>query len=219
MPVMQTDIDDTLDADDEKLVADEASEIFADERMRRYARHYMAAGLAIADLAHLFHTKRQAITAAVADLQPTGRRGKVMLYSVAEVAAQVIKPALDIESHIRGLKPKDLPASLQKAFWDAQEARQSYEERAGNLWHTHRVQAVVGQLVMLVRQRMVLASDQLDRLAPLNDEQRRLAQALFDQVLTELQRTVLEAFKDYKGTGDRQDLYEHGAAHGDGLDL
>lgn len=183
---------------------------------------HMLSGLTAVELATLFRVKRPAMVEAVSTLKPVGKRGRTPTYAVADVAPRIVEPALDIETYIKGLKPKDLPPALQKAFWDAQEARQSFEEKAGNLWHTHRVQAVIGQFVMLVRQRLVLATDQVDRMAPLTEEQRRVVQHLLDQLLTELQRSVIEAFKDYKGSGDRQDLYENSPARqivGDGLDL
>jgi hypothetical protein len=187
-------------------------------------RRYIAGGLSIGDLASVFGVSRTAMTKAVEMLQPVARRGRSSLYTIADVAPMIVTPNIDIESYIRGLRPKDLPPSLQKQFWDAQAARQSYEEKAGELWHTHRVQSVIGTLVMLVRQRLVLATDQIDRMAPLSDEQRKLVRSTFDQTLSELQQAVIDAFKDYRGGGDRQDMFENGpdepekVSEDDGLD-
>lgn len=188
-------------------------------------RRHIAGGLSIGDLATVFGVTRTVMSKAVEMLQPVGRRGRAVLYTIADVAPMIVKPSIDLDSYIRTLRPKDLPPPLQKGFWDAQAARQSYEEKAGNLWHTHRVQSVIGTLVMLVRQRLVLATDQVDRLAPLNEEQRRLVRSTFDQTLSELQQAVIDAFKDYRGAGDRQDMFENGpdgaeqvVEHDDGLD-
>lgn len=208
----------------------EESDFESDVLSREDIRRYIAAGLSVGDLAAAFRVSRFIMTGAIASLEPVGRRHRSPIYAIADVAPLVVKPSIDVESYIKGLKPKDLPPSLQKAFWDAQEARQSYEEKAGSLWHTNRVQAVVGKLVMIVRQRLVLATDQIDRMAPLTDEQRNLVQGTFDQVLTDLQKTVIDAFKDYDGEGDRQELFEKGpprlvhsspenAPENDGLDL
>ena len=185
-------------------------------------RAHMATGLSIGDLATVFRVSRAVMTNAVAVLQPVGRRGRAALYAIADVAPMIVKPNIEIGAYIKTLRPKDLPPSLQKGFWDAQAARQSYEEKAGKLWHTHRVQSVIGTLVMVVRQRLVLATDQIDRMAPLTDEQRKLVRSTFDQTLSELQQAVIEAFADYRGTGDRQDMFENGpdepVAADDGLD-
>jgi hypothetical protein len=205
----------------------EESDFESDVLSREDIRRYIVAGLSIGDLSAAFRISRFVLTGAIASLQPVGRRHKSPLYAIADVAPLIVKPIVEVESYIKGLKPKDLPPSLQKAFWDAQEARQSYEEKAGNLWHTHRVQSVIGNLVMIVRQRLVLATDQIDRMAPLTEEQRRLVQGSFDQVLSDLQKAVTEAFKDYSGAGDRQELFEKGpprlvqvrAGENDGLDL
>ena len=202
----------------------EESDFESDVLSREDIRRYIASGLTVTDLAAAFRVSRFIMQNAIASLEPVGRRHKSPIYAIADVAPLIVKPVIDIESHIKGLKPKDLPPPLQKAFWDAQEARQSYEEKAGNLWHTHRVQAVVGNLVMIVRQRLVLATDQVDRLAPLTEDQRKLVQRSFDQVLIDLQKAVTDAFKDYDGKGDRQELFENGPSPSppvvnDGLDM
>lgn len=193
---LEDDLDD-IGLDDEPLTVNQV-------------RHYIIAGLTVSDMAKLLRVDLRKVQEAVASCKPTGRRRGFSIFSVADVAPLVMKPQIDIESYIRSLKPKDLPPALQKAFWDAQEARQSFEEKAGNLWHTHRVQEVIGKFVMIVRQRVVLATDQVDRMAPLTDEQRRLVQGLLDGMLGELQKSVVDEFKDYKGAGERQDIYEEG---------
>jgi len=208
---------------DELEESDFEGEVLSREDIRRY----IVAGLSIGDLAAAFRVSRFIMTGAIGTLQPVGRRHHSPLYAIADVAPLIVKPSVEVESYIKGLKPKDLPPSLQKAFWDAQEARQSYEEKAGNLWHTHRVQLVIGKFVMIVRQRLVLATDQIDRMTPLTDDQRKLVQNTFDQVLSELQRAVTDAFSDYSDAGDRQELFEKGHPQlvqaprpidGDGLD-
>lgn len=217
--------DDSLD--DDNLDDTDESEFESDVLSREDIRRYIAAGLSIGDLAAAFRVSRFVMTGAIATLPPVGRRHRSPLYAIADVAPLIVKPSVEIESYIKALKPKDLPPALQKAFWDAQAARQSYEEKAGFLWHTHRVQSVIGILVMIVRQRLVLATDQIDRMAPLTEEQRRLVQGTFDQVLTELQRAVVDAFKDYSGACDQQELFDKALPYlapstvgeNDGLDL
>jgi hypothetical protein len=198
---MSDDLEDDLDAD--PSIEDEPLSV-------EQVRHYVIAGLAVSDMAKLLRVEVRKVQEAIAACKPTGKRRGVAIFAVADVAPLVLKPQIDIESYIRSLKPKDLPPALQKAFWDAQEARQSFEEKAGNLWHTHRVLEVIGKFVMIVRQRVVLAVDQVDRMTPLTDEQRKLVQGLLDGMLAELQKGVAEAFKDYTGKGERQDIYEDG---------
>lgn len=191
-------------------IEDDASDFDGDIQTLVEARDILFAGLTATDMAKLFRVSSVTMKSVIGAIQPSGRRGTRPIYAVADAAPLVVKPILDVESYIRKLKPKDLPPSLQKAFWDAQEARQSFEEKAGNLWHTYRVQEVIGKLVMIVRQRLVLATDQVDRLAPLTEEQRKIVQGTFDAITVELQKQVVDAFKDYDGAGDRQDLFENG---------
>lgn len=200
---MSDDLDDDLE---------DGGDIDADIHSYQDVREMILAGLSSTDLAAVLRVDRRTMQLAVGAIRPVGKRNNRPIYAIADAAPLVVKPVLDVESYIKKLKPKDLPPSLQKAFWDAQEARQSFEEKAGNLWHTHRVQEVIGKLVMIVRQRLVLGTDQVDRQAPLTEEQRRLVQATFDNIITELQKSVVEAFKDYDGTGDRQELFENGPA-------
>jgi hypothetical protein len=167
-------------------------------------------GLSVRELASLFNMPYQTVHKRIAVVEPAGQRNGGPVYRIPDVAPYLVKPAFDLNDYIRKLKPKDLPAALQKNFWDAQKARQSYELEAGNLWHTSRVQDVIIKLMVIFRQQVTLATDNVDRLAPLSNDQRTLVQGLFDQVISDMQTEVTKAFADYTGKGDRQDLYEEG---------
>lgn len=175
-------------------------------------RQQLLTGLTARDFANMFHIDDAEVLRriSVAGIKQCGMRRNRPIWLIADVAPYLVKPVFDVEAYIKKLKPRDLPPALQKGFWDAQKARQNYEEEAGNLWHTHRVQRVVGEILMMTRQRLVLGTDTIDRMLPLTPEQRAAVQTVFDRTLGDLQAKVIEHFKDYDGAGDRQDMFENG---------
>lgn len=168
-------------------------------------------GLTVRELATLFSMSYQRVLQRIRYIKSCGlRKGQYVIYDLPSVAPFLVEPKIDMEHYLKSLPPSELPPKLQKAFWDGQKARQTFEEEAGNLWHTHRVQAAIGKFVAMVRQRLVLATDQLDRMTPLNDEQRVTLQGMHDSLVSDLQQEVIDQFKDYDAKGDRQAIFEKG---------
>ena len=167
-------------------------------------------GLSASRLAAIFHTSIEVVRRKLTGLSPTAQYNGHDLYDIAEAAQRLVKPTVDVEEYIQKMRPQDLPARLGKDFWAAQRSRQQFEEEAGDLWRTEKVQHVIGDLVKLFRQRVMLFTDTVERQHTLSVDQRRVVQALCDGLLEDTYAEVLRHFKDYDPAGDHDTILEDG---------
>ena len=173
-------------------------------------RAEIAGGLPVTELAKIFHTSILNVRRKLADVRPIGERSGDPVYDIAEAAEWLVKPKVDLAEYIKTLRPADVPVALQKQFWDAQLGRQKFEELAGHSWRTEKVQTAIGDVLKVVRQKVRLFSDTVDRESTLNEEQRVILQRLSDELLEDMYKGVLEHFRDYDDTNERDDIYENG---------
>lgn len=173
-------------------------------------KSFIMEGVPVTTLADMFRTTRQVVRRKLADVKPIGFRDGNPMYDIAEAASWLIKPRVDLAEYIKTLRPNDVPVALQKQFWDAQNGRLKYMTEAEQLWHTVKVQMAVGELFKLVRQRVQLLADTVERQTGLTDEQRRIIEGISDAMLEDLHASVVEHFKDYKLDGERDDVFENG---------
>ncbi len=153
-------------------------------------------GANISELEKLFNLDHRMITArlAKAGIKPAFREGRGIYYKIAEAAPHIIKPALDVESYLKQMDPRELPKMLTKEFWSAMKARQDYEERRGDLWPTQKVVEEVGELFKIIKRSMLLMVDGVERTTELSDKQRELVKSMTHGLLDELGRRVEERF-------------------------
>jgi hypothetical protein len=179
------------------------------------ARRIVHEGLPITELAKLFRTSNQNVRRKLAGLKPAGDRSGDPIYNIADAAQYLVKPQVDLAEYIKTLRPADVPVAIQKQFWDAQNGRLKFMEDAKHLWHTARVQHAVGELFKLIRQRVQLLADTVERQAGLTDEQRQILEGISDGLLEDLYHEVREQFGALKVEGERDDVFENGppAAH------
>lgn len=84
-------------------------------------------------------------------------KGKqVPRYDFAEAIKYLVEPKIDIGQWIRAQNSATLPPHINKAFWDAENARQRWEVRAGQLWHHDDVLEVFGEVAMAMKESMQL---------------------------------------------------------------
>lgn len=167
-------------------------------------------GLSASRLAAIFHTSVEIVRRKLTGLAPVAQYNGHDLYDIAEAAQRLVKPTVDVEEYIQKMRPQDLPARLGKDFWAAQRSRQQFEEEAGDLWRTEKVQHVIGDLVKLFRQRVMLFTDTVERQHTLTIDQRRVVQALADGLLEDTYAEVLKYFADYDPAGDHDTILEDG---------
>lgn len=173
-------------------------------------RAEIASGLPVTELAKIFRTNNLNVRRKLASVKPIGERAGDPVYDIADAAACLVKPRVDLAEYIKTLRPADVPVALQKQFWDAQLGRQKFEEQAGQLWRTEKVQTAVGDMFKVVRQKVRLFADAVDRESALNEEQRVILTRMSDELLEDMFKAVVEHFTDYDSSEERDDIYENG---------
>lgn len=173
-------------------------------------RAEIASGLPVTELAKIFRTNNLNVRRKLASVKPIGERAGDPVYDIADAAACLVKPRVDLAEYIKTLRPADVPVALQKQFWDAQLGRQKFEEQAGQLWRTEKVQTAVGDVFKVVRQKVRLFADAVDRESALNEEQRVILTRMSDELLEDMFKAVVEHFTDYDSSEERDDIYENG---------
>lgn len=168
-------------------------------------------GATIRQLAIMFRADPKVVSRKVAGLVPVGRRRGNNVYRVDEAASRLVKPGYDIERYIREMNHTDLPPLLAKEFWNAQRARQTFEENEGDLWRTADVVQALGEAFNTCRMALLLIPDAVERQTGLTDQQRVVIKSLVDGALADLRHKLKDRFKDYgmghnSGAGQLIDL-------------
>lgn len=117
---------------------------------------------------------------------------RTKLYDVATAASYLVTPNMSSEEFLRVLTRNDLPSSLQVQFWDAMLKRQTWEERAGQLWPTGRVMDVLGATFQTMKFTMQLWVETLEREAEVTPAQREAITRMVDALQQEIYAGLVE---------------------------
>lgn len=97
-------------------------------------------------------------------------------------------------AYMASMKPSEMPSNLQQAYWDAMLKKQKWEENAGDLWRTVKVQEAFAEAAKMIKQTVQLWADSVGEETALTDAQRELimhlAKALQDQIFEALVKNV-----------------------------
>ena len=150
-----------------------------------------AQGVSVYWLSTVFRMSQQAVRRRLADCPPMkGGRGGSLLYDIREAAAYLVEPKLDMERFLSQMNASDLPPTLQKEVWDAKLKRQTFEERAKDLWRTEDVMATYADTFATIKTTVQLWPDEVERAKGLTNEQRtemvRLSDLLLDAIYESL---------------------------------
>jgi hypothetical protein len=151
-----------------------------------------AKGVSVSFLAKVFRMAPQTIREKLARCEPlegsgeSGTKQKNYRYDLALAASYIVTPKLTPEQFLSAVKRADLPPAFQQQFWDAQLKRQKWEEQAGQLWRTEKVQEVLGTAFQSMKFTMQLWVDTLERETGLTDRQREVLIRLVDGLQQEV---------------------------------
>lgn len=150
-------------------------------------------GVSITWLMNAFRMDRPTVKRRVAELKPIKRaRGNIPIYDFVQAAEYLVEPKVDIEKHLKRMRPEELPHHLQTAVWDAKLKRQKYEIQAGDLWRTEDVIAVYSEAFKSIKSAVQLWVSSLERTAGMTPDQYEMMERMSGELLEDLYSRLTE---------------------------
>ena len=132
-------------------------------------------------------------------LGPCKAKGKKLgfdVYDPIEALSYLIKPKFDVADYMKTMNIAELPPMLRKEYWEAENKKLTYQERAGELWRTSDVLAVFAEAFKLIKTTTQVWADDVERDAGLKAEQYKALIGRVDALREDLYRTLCEMPKD-----------------------
>lgn len=149
-------------------------------------------GVSITWLMHAFRMDRNTVKRRLAQCPPLRmERGNTPLYDLAQAAAYLVDPKVDVAEYIKNMRAEDLPPYMQREFWDAKLKRQQFELRAGDLWRTEDVLNVLGEAFKTLKSTLQLWADSMERATGLTDDQRKFLVGQVDALQDQLYQALV----------------------------
>lgn len=123
----------------------------------------------------------------------TSGRGKGMpLYDFREAIKYCVPPKMDLGVYIRSLgSSADLPPHISKQFWDGQNAKLRWMERARHYWHDEDVQDVLGRTAMEIKEATQLWIENLPGKATMTTAQHQAMLANVAELLDSIHQRLI----------------------------
>lgn len=141
-------------------------------------------------LAQVFRMDLGTVKARLRDCPPIDTRKNGYIYDLKVAAQYLVKPVFNIEEYLKTMKVEELPTRLQDQYWSAMNKRQKYEENAGDLWRTAKVQQVLGEVFMLIRNSTMLWVGELERNVEVTEEQRVKLEILTEELMRDINNSI-----------------------------
>lgn len=165
-------------------------------------RNQLFKGCTITDLTIIFRMDKRTVAAKITDVEPCGNRAGHPLWQIRDVAPYLVRPAGDIEEHIKKMRHNDLPPLLSKEFWNGQRSKLRYLEETGQLWRTDKVIGVLSEVFKTIKMNLLLVPDALERKTTLTEQQREEVRLAIDGTLEEVRDALVDQFEfDTEGPG------------------
>jgi hypothetical protein len=111
---------------------------------------------------------------------------------------------LDVKTLLAAMKKGDLPPALNAEYWRAQLNRQTFEEKAGQLWHTSKVETLLATVFKTCRQQISLFADTVENQTKLSEDQRAIIREMSDRLITDIGEGLRGEMAFWDGTGDKE---------------
>lgn len=153
---------------------------------------YMPVGVSF--LSKVLRLHQETVARRLQTVTPVGHAGSAQnrpLYDFASVVPYLVKPKMDIRTYLRSLNPADMPTNISKVFWEAERIRNKTLLETGEAWPTEKVLGVMGQVFMMIKDRIPLITEGM-REEGLTDDQLEKLQAACDQFQKDLHEALVE---------------------------
>lgn len=134
-------------------------------------------------------------------VKPVGYAGsganKRALYDFTEALPYLLKPKMDLGTYLKTLNPTEMPASINKVFWEAERIKNKTLIETGEAWPTERVLDVLGQVFMMIKDRIPLITEHM-RDEGLTDAQSAKLREMCDQFQKDLHEALIELPKQQR---------------------
>jgi hypothetical protein len=165
-------------------------------------------GMSAYQLGRAFRMHSEDVLRRLGDLQPvgTGRAG-APLFDLAQAAARLVPPVITpemIDRYMRSVNHSHLPVMTSKHYWEGKRTRETYMEKANELWYTDDVTRVASESFQACRMSLMLLPDALRDDGNLSEWQFRLVQTIVDESIEGLRArllTELRKIRDQQGFG------------------
>lgn len=160
------------------------------ERQPEMMAQAVMRGVTVGWLSQVFRMDLTTVKARLKDCPPIDARKNGYIYDLKLAAQYLVKPVVDVEEYLKTMKVEELPTRLQDQYWSAMNKRQKWEENAGQLWRTEKVQAAFGEVFLLIRNTMSLWVDQLGRTVEVTEEQRAGLELMVEALQKEISEKI-----------------------------
>lgn len=163
-------------------------------------------GASVSDLSQMFDLTPQEVNRRiVGKVVPVTAAHRTPRYKVREAAPYLCNVVFDVEEFLKDLPPSKLPPKLQDAFWKAQNSRQEFEQKKGDLWSTDRVIEIMSDVFKVIRMTALMFGETVAQQTELSPRQREILQELGDGLLETAHQKLVAEFADRVAASD-----EHG---------
>lgn len=155
-------------------------------------------GVTVTWLASLYGIARKTVEKQLTGCPTMGRSVKgTPLYDLTIAAGYMSSRKRDIAAALKTAKEADLPAPLQRQFWQTKLLRNKWELEAGEMWATDDVMDVLGEIFKKIKNATMLWVDNLESVSQLSKEQRTTLISYVDELNNEIANAI-------KGLPDRR---------------
>ncbi len=120
-------------------------------------------------------------------------RGKeVPVYDFKTAIAYLVEPKMDIATWIKSQNAAHLPVQINKAFWEAENAKLRWMAAAKQYWHDEDVLDVLGSAAMAIKETTLLWVENLPGKANLTTEQFEALQGNVVDLLDDIHQRLVE---------------------------
>lgn len=132
------------------------------------------------------------------NVKPVGTRNGRPIYAVAEAAPFLCPPNFTVDEYIERMTVNDLPTELSKEFWSGMRSRQLFEKEQGLLVPLADVKDVIGAHNKIVRERILLVKESVERQVELTERAKAILVDTLDSLLEDMRDAIIREFAEPK---------------------